>query len=174
MAQTYTIGATGVSFALNKCLLGVFNGSGSGRIVRVYRAWILNNGTTAVTGVLTNIELRRTSAGSGGTAITPLKHDSTSESFPAQINVATNQTVTTTDLFRRIVWSNDEATANATASLDELETLVPLNCIWDVGYNDANVTPIVLREGQGLALVNIGNTSVGSADIFFEVTLAST
>jgi hypothetical protein len=166
MAQTYTIAAVGVGFALNKCMLGVFNGAGSGRIVRIYRVWTLNNGTAAVTGVMTNFEMRRTSAGAGGSAIT-------SEAFPAQIIVSTNQTVTTTDLFRRTTWSNDEATGNAACSMDELETLPPLNCIWDVGYGDTNVEPIVLREGYGLAVINTGNTAVGTVDVFFEVTLAA-
>ena len=76
MAQTYTLTATEISFALNKCLLGVFNGSGSSRVVRVYRIWALNNGVTLVTGVLTALELRRITAGSGGTTITPAKLES--------------------------------------------------------------------------------------------------
>jgi hypothetical protein len=173
MAATYTVGAIGVGFALNKALLGIYNGSGSGQIIRVYRVWALNNGVTAVTGVLTNLELRRITSGSGGSALTPMKHDSTNATFPAQIVVATNPTVSATDLFRRVIWSNDEASANVAASIDEMETLVPLNCIWDVGYNDLNVEPITLREGYGIALINTGNTSVGSIDVFMEVTMAS-
>lgn len=173
MAQTYTVAAQGISFALNKCMLGIFNGVGSGRIIRIYRVLLLNNQTVAVTGVLTTMELRRTTAGSGGTTLTPVKHDSTNETPPAQLAVATNQTVTTSDLFRRFIWSNDEAVANAAATLDELETLPSLNYIWDVGYDDANVEPIVLREGQGFAIVNTGNTSVGNVDLFIEFTLAS-
>lgn len=173
MAQTYTASAVGIAFALNKSLLAIFNGSGSGRVVRVYRIWALNNGVTAVTGVLTNLEIRRTSSGSGGSAITPMKHDSNSETAPAQIVISTNQTVVATDLLRRIVWSNDEAASTTAATLDEIETIVPFCCIWDIGYDDANVEPIVLREGQGLTLTNIGNTSVGSIDVFFEYTIAN-
>lgn len=85
----------------------------------------------------------------------------------------TNLTITATDLLRRIIWSNDEPTANVAATLDELETLVPLCCIFEAGYNDPNVEPIVLREGYGLAIVNVGNTAVGVCDCFIECTLAA-
>jgi hypothetical protein len=171
VAATYTIPAVGITFALNKTLLGIFNGSGSGKVIRVYRVWALNNGVTAVTGVLTNMELRGISAGSGGVAITPMKHDSQSEALPAQVVVSTNMTVTATSLYRRLVWSNDEAAANAAATLDELETIPALTCLWDVGYDDVNIEPITLREGYGLALINTGNTAVGSVDVFMEITV---
>jgi hypothetical protein len=119
------------------------------------------------------MELRRITSASGGSVITPMKHDTTNESFPAQIVVSTGTTVSTSDLFRRVAWSNDEAAANAAVTMDELETIVPLNCIWDVGYTDTTVEPIVCREGFGVALINTGNTAVGTLDVFFEVTLAS-
>ena len=85
MAQTYTAAGIGVAFGNNKSMLGIFNGVGSGRVVRVYRVWVLNNQTAAVTGVLTTWTLRKTSAQSAGTAITPTKHDTASETAPAQV-----------------------------------------------------------------------------------------
>lgn len=174
MAQTYTLTATEVAFALNKCLLGVFNGSGSGRVVRVYRIWSLNNGRSLVTGVLTSLELRRITAGSGGTPVTPAKHDTGSETFPAQIVVSTNMIYTASDVFRRSIWSNDEAIGTTTVvSIDEMEVFVPLNLLWDVGYADSTVEPIVCREGYGVALINTGNTAVGVVDVFMEVTLVN-
>ncbi len=172
MAQTYTLSATGITLAANKCILGVFNGSGSGRIVRVYRVWCLNNQVAAVTGVVNTIELRRTSTGSGGTAITPVKHDSSSENFPAQVVVSSNQSVTTSSLFIRQFWSSDEPAAG-TISTDEILTIPAMGLIWDVAYNDSNVQPLVCREGEGAALMNITST-VGIMDVFMEVTLEST
>lgn len=171
MAQTYTLSATGITLAANKALLGVFNGSGSGRIVRVYRVWCLNNQVTAVTGVSGVLELRRITTGSGGTAITPVKHDSNNESFPAQVVSASNMSVTTSSLMIRSFWSSDEPQAGV-ISLDEIQTIPAMNLIWDVGYSGTNVEPIVLREGFGLALMNITST-VGIADVFFEVTMES-
>lgn len=174
MAQTYTAGAVGATFGNNKSMLGIFNGSGSGRIIRVYRVWVLNNQTAGVTGVLTTWSMRRTTAQSGGTAITPTKHDTTSESMPAQVLVATGGTVTlSSDVeLRRWMWSNDEPAASSATS-DEFETLVPLNCVWD-STGDANIEPLVLREGQGVSIHHAGSSTVGLCDVYVEYTLAST
>lgn len=174
MAQTYTAAGIGVAFGNNKSMLGIFNGSGSGRVVRVYRVWVLNNQTAAVTGVLTTWTLRKTSAQSAGTAITPTKHDTASETAPAQVLFASGATITATAEvpFRAWVWSNDEPAAS-TGSSDEFETLIPKNCVWD-STGDANIEPIVLREGQGITVQHSGSSAVGIADIFVEYTLAST
>lgn len=171
MAQTYTLSATGIALAANKTLLGIFNGSGSGRVVRVYRIWCLNNQVTAVAGVVGMLELRRITTGSGGTAITPVKHDSNNESFPAQIVASSNMSVTNENLMIRSFWSSDEPAAG-TISIDEIQTIPAMNLIWDVAYSGTNVEPITLREGYGLALINITST-VGIADVFFEITMES-
>lgn len=173
MAQTYTLGAVGATFASNESMLGLFNGVGSGRIIRVYRVWVLNNQTAGVTGVLTTWTMRRSSAQTGGTAITPTKHDSNSETAPAQVVAATGGTVTLTGdvALRAWVWSNDEPAAS-TASSDEFECLIPLNCVWD-STGDANIEPLVLREGQGVSIHHSGSSAVGLADVFLEYTLAA-
>lgn len=171
MAQTYTISSFSTTFAANKCMLGIYNGSGSGRVVRVYKIIMLNNQITAVTGAVTNLELRTITAGSGGTDIVPFKHDSTNESFPSQIIVSTNTTVTPSSVLSRVIWSTDEPAINS-LTIDEFETLPAFSTIWDSGYADTNSEPIVLREGYGVGLINIGATT-GIADIFFLVTLES-
>lgn len=173
MAQTYTVAAIGATFGNNKSMLGIFNGSGSGRIIRVYRVWVLNNQTAGVTGVLTTWTLRRSSAQSAGTSITPTKHDTSSETAPAQCLFATGGTVTLTSdvALRAWVWSNDEPAASSGTS-DEFETLIPLNCVWD-STGDSNIEPIVLREGQGISVHHSGSSAVGIADVFVEYTLAS-
>lgn len=171
MAATYTITARNVAFAASKSMLSVFNGVGSGKVIRVYRIWALNNQLTAVTGVLTNLEIRRITASSGGTDLSSLvaKHDSTSAALPAEVVVATNATVTKTTLFRRVLWSTDEPTANTAVTMDELETVVPLACIWAMGYGDPLTEPITLREGYGVSVINTGG-STGTADFIMEMT----
>lgn len=173
MAQTYTVAGLAVTFGNNKSMLGVFNGSGSGRIIRIKRIWVLNNQTTGVTGVLTTWAVRRTTAQSGGTTVTPVKHDTSSETAPAQCLFATGATVTLSDTFRQFMWSNDEPAAS-TGTSDEFECLVPLNCVWDSATGDTDIEPIVCREGQGISVQHSGSTTVGVADIFVEYTLAST
>jgi hypothetical protein len=173
MAQTYTASVVGATFGNGKSMLGLFNGSGSGRILRVKRIWVLNNQTSSVTGVLTTWELRRSSAQSGGTSQTPVKHDTSSEAIPAQVLTATGATITETSdaALRRWMWSNDEPAAS-TLTNDETECIIPLNCVWD-STGDSDIEPIVLREGQGISVKHSGSSTVGVCDIFIEFTMAS-
>lgn len=175
MAATFTAAAIGVTFGNGKHMLSLFNGVGSGRVLRVKRVYMLNNQTAAVTGVMTTMALRRTSAQSAGTSVTPSKHDTASASLPAQVLCSTGATVTNTaDLeMRRWMWSNDEP-ATGVASIDEFECVVPLMCIWDSATGDADLEPIVLREGQGVTIQNQGTTAVGICDLFIEFTDAGT
>lgn len=174
MAQTYTAGFLAVAFGNNKSMAAIFNGSGSGRVIRIKRIWVLNNQTAAVTGVLTTWALRRSSAQSAGTTVIPTKHDTNSESMPSQVAVATGATVTQTSdvAYRQWVWSNDEPAA-ATGTSDEFECLVPLNCVWDSATGDTDIEPIVLREGQGIDVRHTGSSTVGVCDIFIEFTMAA-
>lgn len=169
MVATYNVPALDIAFAANKCMAGVYNGSGSGKVIKVYRIWMLNNQQVAVTGVLTNVELRKITAASGGTDIVPSRNDSSSAALPAQVKVGTNMTVTLGGVLKRIIWSTDEPGSNAVTTLDELECIVPLGCVWEMGYGDPYATPLTLREGDGIALYNTGG-SVGQCDIFIEMT----
>jgi hypothetical protein len=173
MAATFTAYATGVTFASNKSLLTLFNGVGSGRILRVYRVTPLNYQTAAITGVLTGLELRRVTASSGGSAVTPIKHDTASANLPAQVLCTSGPTDTVTDMFRRALWSADEPSVSAATS-DELECLPELAKLWDAGYGDTNIEPITLREGQGLSLRQPGSNAIGVLDISFEFTDSAT
>lgn len=175
MAATFTAAAIGATFGNAKHMLSLFNGSGSGRVLRVKRVWVLNNQTTAVTGVLTTFALRRTSAQSAGTSITPTKHDTASSSLPAQVLCATGATVTNTaDVqLRTWAWSNDEPAAS-TGTNDEFQCLVPLACVWDSATGDADIEPIVLRAGEGITVQHTGSSAVGVCDIFIEFTDAAT
>lgn len=173
MAQTYRAVISGATFASAKTMLGLFNGSGSGRILRVKRIWQLNNQTATVTGVLTTMEVRKTSAQSGGTSVTPLKMDSNSENIPAQVLCATGPTVTlVAGQFMRWMWSNDEPAASSLTS-DETETIPALSIVFDA-TGDADLEPLVLREGEGVSVYHAGSTAVGICDVIIEFTLAST
>jgi hypothetical protein len=173
MAATFTVTVQGTAFASNKSLLSLFNGAGSGRILRVYRVWMLNHQTAGVTGVMTACELRRITASTGGTAQTPVKHDTASAALPAQVTAATGPTDTVSDLFRRILWSGDEPAVGAGTN-DELECLPELGKIWDAGYGDTNVEPITLREGQGISVRQPGANTIGVVDVMIEFTDAAT
>lgn len=171
MANIYTIAAPATPFLPNRCMIGLFNGPGSGRVVRVYRVSALNAQTVAVTGVNSVFNLTKISTGSGGLYLTPTKHDSQSPLVPAQIVAATNMSYTASSTFRRLFWSNDEPLLSTAGSIDEFQTIPRMMNLWESSYSEQNVQPITLREGQGLALINNTNTNVGVADFFMEFTV---
>lgn len=171
MAATFTAIQAGVTFASGKHMLSLFNGSGSGVVLRLYRIWVLNNQTAGVTGVLTTFELRRSTAQSGGTTVTPIKHDTSSGALPAQVLCAhgASPTASGTDLFRKWMWSNDEPAVSAAVN-DELECIPNLMEFWNSGYGDTNVEPMVLRETFGATILHTGSSAVGNCDPIMEFT----
>jgi hypothetical protein len=171
MAATHRAIQTGITFAATKHMLSVFNGSGSGVILRAYRIWVLNNQTTAITGVYTTIEVRRSTAQSGGTSVTPVKMDTSSSSLPAQVLAAHGATVTaaSADTFVRVGWSNDEPAAG-TGTIDELEAVPALMEILGAGLGSSDLEPVVLREGYGITVYHAGSTAVGNMDAIIEFT----
>lgn len=175
----YTAAATGPSFALDKCVLGLHNGAGSGKILRIYRIWALNNQTAAVTGIVATLSLCRFSTGSGGLPLTPLRHDTADPALPAQIICSTGMNYTVDARFRHIRWSTDEPIAGTGQGIDEIQTVPSLNMLWDSSYayiNENLVQPMVLREGQGIGIVvtAISGAVAGSGDFFIEFTSGAT
>lgn len=172
MAATWRAAQTAIAYASAKSMIDVFNGGSSARVIRVYRMYAFNNGTSAVTGVLTTLRIRRLTAASGGTSITPVKHDTASSALDANTTCGHNRTVTGTNVFRNLVWSNDEPTVSG-ATLDEWECLVPFAEIWNAGYGDSNVEPLVCRAGYGIDLQQSGASAVGTMDAEIEFTDAA-
>lgn len=171
MAKTYTASAIGVAFASNKSLLGLLNGHAT-RKVKIYRAWTLNNQTAAVTGVLTSMSLRMLSALTGGTAVTPVAHDTGNTTVDlTSVTCVTGGTATQTagNALRIWMWSGDEP-AVSSATNDEFQCLVPLNCIWD-STGDSNIEPITLNTGEGVHIVQPGANTIGIVDLFLEFTV---
>lgn len=72
-------------------------------------------------------------------------------------------------------WHTVASTTLVTAAT--LQTLYSLNCIWDTGYGDTNMEPIILRGGEGLRLYNIATpngtwpTTAATFDIVLELTI---
>jgi hypothetical protein len=172
MAKTYTVAGVGITFASNKSMLGVLNAHAS-RKLSLYRAWTLNNQTAAVTGVITSMALRRISALTGGTALTPVAHDTSNTAFDlTSITAAAGGTATNTAdaQFRIWMWSGDEP-AVSSATSDEFQCIVPLMCIWD-STGDANIEPLVANQNQGYHIVQPGANAVGVVDLFMEFTIS--
>lgn len=172
MAKTYTASAIGIAFASNKSLLGILNAHAT-RKVKIYRVWQLNNQTSAVTGVLTSCSLRKLSALTGGTAITPAQHDTGNTSVDlTSVTCVTNGSATQTgdNALRVWMWSGDEPSVSSATS-DEFQCIVPLMCIWD-STGDSNIEPITLNQNEGCHVVQPGANAVGISDIFCEFTVS--
>ena len=172
MAKTYTVAAIGTAFASNKSLLGILNAHAT-RDVKIYRVWQLNNQTSAVTGVLTSCALRRINSLSGGTALTPVAHDTSNTSVDlTSITTASGGTfANTTDAQLRIwMWSGDEPAVSGATS-DEFQCIVPLACIWD-SSGDSNLEPLTANQNEGYHVLQPGSNAVGVSDIFMEFTVS--
>jgi hypothetical protein len=177
MAATHHTNVQAEAFASAKSMHDLFNASGSGRVIRLYRAWIFNNQTGPVTGVVTTLVCRRldTATPTGGSAVTPIKHDTNSSSLVAQVTAGRGRTVTAVvdGTLRRILWSGDEPAVSG-ATVDELQCLVPFAEIWNSGYGDGSVEPVVLRPVEGFDIQQPGANAVGVIDAEFEFTDSAT
>jgi hypothetical protein len=171
MANTFTLFNQGISFAAGKVMAGIFNEGA--RVLRVRRIGLLNTQTSSVTGVMCQLDVRRytaTATWSGSSAVTPVKHDSNNSALSSVTagNSGTPGTSGSTHTFRRVVWSSDEASLSS-ATADEWECLVPLNIIWDAGYADSNVQPLVIRTDEAVNIYNVSGAA-GLLDSWIEFT----
>ncbi len=173
MAATWRATSQAVAFASAKSMLDIFQAGAGARVQRAYRLYQFNNGTGAVTGVLTLMRVNRLTAASAGTTVTPVKHDTGSGALAADLTAGTGRTVTRTDIFRQYLWSNDEPAVSG-ATMDEWELLVPFAEIWNAGYGDTNIEPIVCRPGFGVEIQQNGASAVGTNDFEIEFTDAAT
>jgi len=167
LLPTYTAFAMGVTHAAGKHLISLFNGAGSGKIVKVYRIWRFNNQLVPITGTLFETRIFRTTAQSAGTPIVPAKMDTADPDLPPQIVVATGATATTTILLSRNISSCDEPAAGSVMTLDEAATLWQQAMVWNIITNK----PLTLREGEGVTLQQVTATTVGLSDILIEFTV---
>jgi len=92
MAATWRATGGAIAYGSGKDMLDVFNATGTARVIRAYRMYWFNNGTAAVTGVITTGQVRRITAASAGTAVTPVKHDTSSGALDANTTCGTNRT----------------------------------------------------------------------------------
>ena len=90
---TYIYTATGISVAANKLMFDMFNGTGSGKTLKVTRIVAYVRNTTTITGINQVLECYRTSSvGTGGTAITAGKMVTTDPDLNANITARNTPT----------------------------------------------------------------------------------
>jgi hypothetical protein len=170
MAATWRSVSLAIAYASGKSMLDIFQASGGTRVHRVKRMFHFNNGTGAVAGVLTQMRIERIITSiSGGSTVTPIAHDTNSSALNANTTSGTNRTVTRSDIFRQYIYCNDEPAASG-ATMDEWELFVPFATVWEAGYGDTDIQPIVCRGAQGAHMVQQGTSAVGTCDMEIEFT----
>lgn len=132
-------------------------------LVRVISIRQIPNITTAVTGVVFDWLLERTTAvGTGGSAITPWLPDTSQTALDADITCRSKPTggaTQSTDLFNYSISSEETNAATIQiATMGGLELIpAPLNMLTD-GSNCG----ILLRQNQGLRCVQVTNSAAGN------------
>jgi hypothetical protein len=168
MANTWTLLIQGKAFSAGGVIAGILNVAS--RVLRIRRIGFINYQTVAVTGVLCAGEIRRyTGAGwTTPTSVSPFPHDTINSALVSVTLGHAGTPTGTPTVLRRYQWSSDEAAVSG-ATLDEWELLPPLGLLWDAGFGDANVQPLVLRTNESLMIVNTVGAA-GLVDIYIEFT----
>lgn len=153
---TYYALADAVTCAQNKQVISILNDTGSGKVVALKKLFIINTQLSTVTGVALRSDVKRATAHSGGSTITPVAADSTNPAIPAQITVRSAATsVTESTLLFPLTYTNDEL--GATQAYPTAQLMAGLNWFPE----GAEVQEVRLREGEGLTIKQITNSSVG-------------
>jgi len=168
MAATWVSQAT-VAFASAKSMLGVLNGGTN--VLRAYRYCIFNTQTTAITAALTTMSIRRLTALSSGTAVTPVSHDTNSSALSSVTSVQ-GGTATSDVTFRKFMWLLEEATTTGVTQAN-WEVLIPVGIIFFPTGGDTNLEPIVMRNTKGTDIYNSGAGAVTSMDLEITFTDAA-
>lgn len=174
MAATYTAYAASVTLpttATNTTLLALYNLQKT-KSIYISRIWMINTGTTVVTGVYQTLTLGKfTIAPATTTAVALVKHDSSSTTLTAgtdYICVTKPTAITIVDILRNWPHDGDEYITNI-SKMGNLLGLPNFGLLWDSGYGDTNVKPLTLNYNEGVALNSAGVASgVGTVDVIFE------
>lgn len=169
MANTWVASSQSVAFASGKSMLDVFNKTGSARVIRVYRILCFNSQTATVTGVWAQLRIYRITTASSGSTVTPFPKDTTNTAISSSnTDAGTGRTTTRTDLLRQVWWTTDQVAVDNT--IKTWSTYLPVATIWNAGYKETTIQPIVCPADNGVNVYNNNATAVGTADFEIEFT----
>lgn len=161
---TYYAVADAVAFANTKTHFSIVNEAGSGVLVAVKKLYAVNLSIGAITGAALRMEVRKLTAHSAGTAVTPQSCDSDNPALPAQVTVKTNATPTGTTLLYPFIITTEEETATAANTKNLMQAMFNLQ------PEGGEIQEYRLREGQGLSVYQATNATVGSYAWFMVFT----
>jgi hypothetical protein len=162
---TFSVVAENITVGNNKSMIAIQNTGTS--VLTLREIWIINDQTTAVTGVAGEFRVHRIASFTGGTALTPATFDTT-DSLPAGITVATGATIATeTTLLRTGKWSTDEwgtGTLDVEANDHAAQNNGPF---WKQTPSGKG---LVIRQNQGVHVRFATNSTAGAFNLRFIFT----
>lgn len=185
MANTYCVQSFKVatSATINLCLLGIWNPVGSGKIYKLYRAWITQmHYTTGITAAFFKFELRRFTALPTFTTTNCLfsAYDSANQTslvVPTNISygyTAAAVTDATPGLIRTSVIVVDEQEAKTSQTLEGINYIPNsyASTIFNAGEHNqqAVIEPLIINPGEGIYVKQATLSSVGLIDVAMEFT----
>lgn len=162
---TFVLMATGVALGNNKSMVSVLN-TLANKILKIQSVKMINNQTSAVTGVVADFRFKRITGHSAGTNLTPQAYD-LNDSLPVGITAITGSTVageSTFDLARRLYSTDEWGTGTVDVEAND-HIQQQLDYAWQ---NQSECKAIFLRQNQGLSIKCVTNTTVSKFD--FEIT----
>lgn len=163
------------SQALQRAAFCVFNQKGSGQVVRVKKLQVNQSyGLTSTTSNRNAAALQRISAYTGGRTVTPVAADSAATALPAQVTCVqepTSVTATTTLLSFHTIPQYTQFVSGApitTKFPGDRQKNFDLGTLVRPGYGNSSVQSHILREGEGLAIVQTGQKI--TADYHVQIT----
>lgn len=168
MANTWTVYLPGVTFADGKAMAGVIN-AGT-RLIKIRRIRFLNTQTTGVAGQICYGDIRRYTSATwtGASPVTPFPHDTGNSALVDTTCGYGGTPGGTATILRNYLWSSDEPAVGG-QTIDEWETIVPFNIVWELGFGDSSLTPLTLREDEMVIIYNYSG-STGNVDIYITFT----
>ena len=143
-------------FANSKQHFSLFNGSGSGVVVRVQKLYMTNMVETAVSGGVRRLDVKKITACSSGTNITPVKQDSNNADLPAQVLIKTTATVTEGAILFPLIFPDDEMLLTQNSMSQQIFS--GINWIPE-GFE---LQEYALREGEGVTIKQITASTAGN------------
>lgn len=165
---TFVAVAQTVAIGNGKSMISLLNGSGSGVVIKLREAWIVNAQTTAVTGIMAEFRLLRMTGHSAGTTITPQPYD-TSDSLNVNVTARTGGTIAGAAAvnLKRWYWSTDEYGVGAHDVESDDHNQQNLNPHY---IASPKTKPITIRAGEGLTINQLTNSTVGTFDLYLVFT----
>ena len=154
--QTYLVIAEDCAFANSKQHISIFNGLGSGKVLRVSKLFMTNMlANVVVSGGARRLDVKRATNLSGGVDLTPLKHDSTNDDVPSQVLIKTGASLTEGVLLFPLVFPDDEMLLTQNSAAQQIFS--GINWIPE----GIEIQEVALNEGEGITVKQITSSTAG-------------